>query len=143
MEFHIRFLLLLFVCYLAPNYVWEEVLFYSCESVCLSVCLSVCEQDNSKSSRPISMKFGRKLVNQKRKVKSDVDKNRPDRAQTSSKRNFQNAISKKVLDRFRWQLRGSLVIIKERSSSNLTRIALIECKPRPIFQNHIFPDVRV
>ena len=79
----------------------REVLFYSCESVCLSVCLSVCNQDNSKSSRPISMKFGRKLGYHKRKVKFDIDKNRPDRAQTSSKRNFQNAISQEVLDRFR------------------------------------------
>jgi len=38
--------------------------------VCLSVCLSVCNQDNSKSSRLISMKFGRKLGYPKRKAKS-------------------------------------------------------------------------
>ena len=66
----------------------REVLFYSCESV-----FSVCDQDNSKSSRPISMKFGRMLGYHEMKVKFDIDKNRPDRAQTSSKRNVQNAIS--------------------------------------------------
>jgi len=116
---------------------------YCFTSVSLSVFLSVCYHDNSKSSRPISKKFGRKLAYYKRKVKFDVHKNRPDRAQTSSKWNFQNAISQKVLDRFRCQLTGSFVIIKERSSLNLTRIALIERKPHPIFQNHIFPEVRV
>ena len=115
---------------------------YCFSRVSLSVFLSVCDQDNSKSSRPISMKFGRKLGYHERKVKFDVDKNRPDRAQTSSKRKFQNAISNKVLDGFRWYLTGSFVIIKERSSSNLTRIALVERKPCPIFQNHIFPEVR-
>ena len=70
-------------------------------SVFLSVFVSVCDQDNSKSSRPISMKFGRMLGYHEMKVKFDIDKNRPDRALTSSKRNFQNAISQKVLDRFR------------------------------------------
>jgi len=114
------------------------------ERYCFSrVSLSVCYHDKSKSSRLISVKFGRKLAYYQRKVKFDVEKNRSDRTQTSSKRNFQNAISQKVLDRFRWQLTGSFVIKKERSSSNLTRIALIERKPRPIFQNHTFPGVRV
>jgi len=40
-------------------------------------------------------------------------------------------ITQKVLDRFRWNLAGSLVIIKWRSSSILTRISQIERKPRP------------
>ena len=86
--------------YLAPNFVWERgivLLVWVCDSVCGSVCGSVilwfCDQDNSKSYWPISIKFGRNLGYYKIKVSIDVDKNRIDRLQTSSNRNFQNAIS--------------------------------------------------
>jgi len=87
-----------FCCCLLPrSKLFErEVLFYSCESVFLFVCLSFCDQDNSISSWPIFMKFGSKLGYHKRKVKFDIYKIRPDRAQTSSKRNDQNTISQKV-----------------------------------------------
>ena len=55
----------------------REVLFYSCESVILSVVLFVCgsvclwfrDQDYSKSSRPISIKFGMTVGYYKDKVK--------------------------------------------------------------------------
>ena len=39
-------------------------------------------------------------------------------------------ITQKVLDRFQSNLAGRLVIIKERSSSNLTKIASVEQEPR-------------
>jgi len=48
--------------YLAPNCVWERYCFTRVSLfVFLFVFLFVCYQDNSKSSQPFSMKFGRKL----------------------------------------------------------------------------------
>ena len=41
-------------------------------------------------------------------------------------------ITQKVLDRFQWNLAGRLDIIKRRSSSNLTKITLVEQEPRPV-----------
>ena len=78
----------------------REVLFYSCESVILSVVLSFRDQDNSKSSRPISIKFGRTLSYIKNKVKLQYDKNCSGRTRTLSNRNFKISINQKVIGNF-------------------------------------------
>ena len=87
----------------------REVLFFSCESVSPFVCLFVrlwfclwfCDQDNSKSSRPIFMKFGRTLPYYKIKVKFEFENNRISRLQTGSKRNLKKRhISKSVISIF-------------------------------------------
>ena len=79
----------------------REVLFYSCESVILFVVLFVClwfrDQDNSKSSRPISIKFGRTFSYTKNKVKFQFDKNCSGRTRTLSNRKFKIRITQKVI----------------------------------------------
>ena len=111
----------IFVFYIAPNFVWREVLFNSCESVILFVCLFVilfvclwlCDQDNSKSSRPIFMTFRRKLSYYKMKVKFEYEKKtRFGRTQTASKRNLKNAISQKVSNRYQSNRAGRSVLVK-------------------------------
>ena len=82
----------------------REVLFYFCESVilfiCLWFCLSdylfICDQDNSKSSWPIFMKFGRTLGYYEREVKFEFDKNCFGRTRTSSNRKFSFSDSKEL-----------------------------------------------
>ena len=74
------------------------------------------------------MKFGRKLSYHKIKVKFEFEKYCAGRTQTASKRNFKNAISQKVSNRYQSNRAGGSVIVKY---SNLKRIALIERKLSP------------
>ena len=67
---------------------------------CLSVCLWFRDQDSSKSSRPISMKFGRTLGYYKRKVKFEFDKNYFGRTRTSSSWILKIGISQKVMSEY-------------------------------------------
>ena len=67
---------------------------------CLSVCLWFRDQDSSKSSRPISMKFGRTLGYYKRKVKFEFDKNYFGRTRTSSSWILKIGISQKVISEY-------------------------------------------
>ena len=91
--------LLMWVCdYLAPNFVWERGIVLLLW-VCLSVCLSFCYQDNSESSRPILMKFGKTLGYSSQKVKFEFEKNYTGRTRTSSNRNFKISITQKVLNK--------------------------------------------
>ena len=93
--------------YLAPNFVWERgivLLVWVCESVVLFVVLFVvlwfCDQDNSKSSWPILMKFGTMLSYNKNKVWLEFDKNGFGRTRTLSNRNFKISITQKVMGEF-------------------------------------------
>ena len=86
----------------SPKLCLGERLFYSCESVILFVvlwfCLWFCDQDNSKSSWPILMKFGTMLSYNKNKVWFQFDKNGFGR--TLSNRNFKISITQKVMGEF-------------------------------------------
>ena len=80
---------------LGERYCFTLVSLWFCLSIYLFIYLWLCDQDNSKSSQPIFMKFGRTLSYYKIKVKFKFEKkNRNDRAQTTPKRNFKNAIFK-------------------------------------------------
>ena len=70
--------------------------------VCLCVCVCVWRFTSiiSKSSWPISMKFGRMVYNHKRQVPFEGEMNRFDRTHTSPIWNVKIAISYKVLRRF-------------------------------------------
>ena len=75
------------IFYLAPNFVWERgivLLVWVCDSVCGSVFLFFRDQDNSKSSWPISIKFGRTLGYYEREVKFEFDMNCFGKTRTSS-----------------------------------------------------------
>ena len=98
---------------------------------CLSVYLLFCDQDNSKSSRPISMKFGRTLGYYKEKVKFEFDKNYFGRTRTSSSWIFKIGISQKVISKFLLNFIKWSVGPFQRYPVNLKEIGLIERKPRP------------
>merc|ERR1712121_196968 len=66
---------------------WRGIIFigvYLC--VCLCVCLCGCISINSKSSRPIFLKFGRMVYNDNSSVPSEDEIDCVDRTQTSTKR---------------------------------------------------------
>ena len=72
--------------YLAPNFVWERGIVLLVW-VCDSVALWLCGQDYSKSSWPISIKFGRMLSYNINKVWLEFDVGR---TRTLSNRNFKS-----------------------------------------------------
>ena len=89
--------------YLAPNFVWERgivLLVWVCDSVCLFVVLLFRDHDNSKSSRPISIKISRTLSYIKNKAKFKFDKNCFGRTRTLSNRKFKISITQKVIAKY-------------------------------------------
>ena len=119
---------------LAPNFVWERgivLLVWVCDSVCLFVVLLFRDQDNSKSSRPISIKIGRTLSYIKNKAKFKFDKNCFGRTRTLSNRKFKISITQKVIAKYlqnftEWCVKSFLIWFV-----NLKQIAPIERKLRP------------
>jgi len=124
------------VDYLAQNYVWEEVLFYSCESVFHSFIHSFIQSVNKIYRLQWNLVIIKVIV---RYWPEPPWKSANLVQKKFSKRHISKS-SRPILMKFDRNLGYHK---KGKSSSILTRIPLIERKPRPIFQNHDLPEVRV